>query len=107
MEVHEALAVMSGRRLSRDGSASIHVHILEVTTSRCTEHLVWVVNFEYGSVIINYLHVSSSLRSWWSCATLARVSMSWLGDTSSGSTVGQLTVSEPVVWRFAALIVRR
>ena len=62
-EVHEALAVMSGRRLSRDGAASIHVHILEVTTSRCTEHLVWEVNFELVTVIFNYLHVSSSLRS--------------------------------------------
>ena len=40
MEVHEALAVNVGRRLARDGSASIHVHILEAQT---VSESIWVM----------------------------------------------------------------
>ena len=131
--------------------------ILEVSTSRCTEHLVWEVNlgwvteilvncmfvsslslatisritgplsYCYKSVcrVVHYrigrrhlpcdhfdgsvcdFHTSLAFQLWLSCSTLARVSVSPVGDASSGLTVSQLKVSVPVVWRFAALILQR
>ena len=40
MEVHEALADYVGRRLARDGSALVHVHMLEAQT---VSESIWVM----------------------------------------------------------------
>ena len=56
---------------------------------------------------VSDIHTSLAFQLWWSCSTLARVSVSWVRDASSGLTVSQLRVSGPVVWRFVALVLQR